>query len=198
MSNSAHITVLRHGDTPLTGLFCGSSDPDLTEAGWAALARRAEGATWDRVVASPLRRCAKFAESLDLPLTIDARFRELDFGDWEGKSTEDVWNADQAALTAFWEDPTANPAPGGEPWATLCARASDAFEELACASQGERILLLTHAGVMRSLLVTQLGLPFASAWKVALPTASVLHMSAHHDADEKSFEVQLTGLLGDA
>jgi len=198
MTHSARISVLRHGDTPLTGRFCGSSDPDLTEAGWAALARRAEGETWDRVIASPLRRCAKFAESLNLPLTIDVRFRELDFGDWEGKSTEEVWNADQSALTAFWEDPTANPAPGGESWALLCARASEAFEEVARAARDERILLLTHAGVMRSLLVTQLGLPFSAAWKVTLPTASMLKMSAHHDLENETFEVQLTGLLGDA
>ncbi len=198
MTRTTHISVLRHGDTPLTGLFCGSSDPDLTDTGWAALADRVEGETWDRVIASPLRRCAKFAESLDLPLTIDARFRELDFGDWEGKSTEEVWTADQAALTAFWEDPTANPAPGGEPWAMLCARASDAFEDIARATDGERILLLTHAGVMRSLLVTQLGLPFSAAWKVTLPTASMLTMSTHHDLENEAFEVHLTGLVGDA
>jgi len=197
MTHSAHITVLRHGDTPLTGLFCGSSDPDLTEAGWAALTSRAEGKTWDQVIASPLRRCAKFAESLNLPLTIDARFRELDFGDWEGKSTEEVWTADPAALTAFWEDPTANPAPGGEPWAMLCARASEAFEEVARAARGENVLLLTHAGVMRSLLVTQLGLSFSSAWKITLPTASVLKMHARHDLEHETFEVQLTGLEGD-
>ncbi len=198
MSNPAHITILRHGETPLTGLFCGSSDPELTEAGWASLVDRTKEGGWDRVITSPLKRCHAFAESLELPLTVDARFREMDFGDWEGQSTEEVWNADRRALTAFWEDPTANPAPGGEPWAAMCARTSEAFEEIGRAAQGERLLLLTHAGVMRSLLVTQLGLPFASAWKVALPTAAILEMTAHHDPNHSTFDVQLTALKGDA
>ncbi len=196
MSDPAHITILRHGETPLTGLFCGSSDPDLTETGWQELVDRTQGQTWDRVVTSPLKRCHAFAKSLDLPLSMDARFREMDFGAWEGKSTEEVWKHDQNALTAFWDDPTANPAPDGEPWAVMCARTSEAFEDIALSAQGERLLLITHAGVMRSLLVTQLGLPFASAWKVALPTASVLEMTAYHDPDQETVEVQLTALKG--
>lgn len=197
MNDPAHITILRHGATPLTGLFCGSSDPELTDAGWASLVGRTQGAVWDLVITSPLKRCRVFAESLELPLSLDARFREMDFGDWEGKSTEEVWNADQKALTAFWDDPTANPAPGGEPWGVMCARTAEAFEETARAAQGQRLLLITHAGVMRSLLVTQLGLPFASAWKVSLPTAAVLEMTAYHDPNHATFDVQLTALKGD-
>lgn len=197
MSNPAHITILRHGETPLTGLFCGSSDPELTEAGWASLVSRTQVGDWDRVITSPLKRCHAFAETLKLPLTVDPRLREMDFGAWEGKSTEEIWTADQTALTAFWDDPTANPAPGGEPWAMMCARTAEAFEEIARTAQGERLLVLTHAGVMRSLLVTQLGLPFASAWKVSLPTAAVLEMTAHHDPEHETLHVQLTALRGD-
>jgi len=197
MNSPARITILRHGETPLTGLFCGSSDPELTDAGWESLVARTTDRSWDRVITSPLKRCHAFAQNLGLPLDVDARVREMDFGDWEGKSTEDVWNADQKALTAFWDDPTANPAPGGEPWAVMCARTAEAFEEIGREAQGQRLLLITHAGVMRSLLVTQLGLPFASAWKVSLPTASVLEMTAHHDPDNASLDVQLTALKGD-
>lgn len=197
MSSSAHITILRHGETPLTGLFCGSSDPDLTDAGWASLVERTKDGEWDQVITSPLKRCHAFAETLKPALTVDPRLREMDFGAWEGKSTEEIWTADQKALTAFWDDPTAHPAPGGEPWAVMCARTAEAFEEIARAAQGQRLLLLTHAGVMRSLLVTQLGLPFASAWKVSLPTAAVLEMTAYHDPEHETFHVQLTALKGD-
>lgn len=197
MSSPAHITILRHGETPLTGLFCGSSDPELTDAGWASLVERTKDGGWDQVITSPLKRCHAFAETLKFPLSVEPRLREMDFGAWEGKSTEEVWAADQKALTDFWDDPTANPAPGGEPWAVMCARTAEAFEEVACAAQGQRLLLLTHAGVMRSLLVTQIGLPFAAAWKVALPTAAVLEMTAHHDPEHETFHVQLTALKGD-
>jgi len=194
MKNTCTIDVLRHGDTPLTGLFCGSSDPELTEKGWADLSRQTSGKQWDRVVSSPLQRCRKFSETLSPTLQIEKRFQELDFGAWEGMSTQEVWDDDQTALTAFWEDPTASPPPGGEPWAILCKRASEAFEELARAAKGERVLLVTHAGVMRSLLVTQLGLSFSSAWKVSLPTAAMMQFVSTHDPELDACHMQLTRL----
>ncbi len=197
MTQPSHITILRHGDTPLTGLFCGSSDPELTEAGWTDLTNRTKDRNWDRIITSPLKRCRAFAESLSLPLTLDDRLREMHFGEWEAKSTKEVWNADSQALKAFWEDPTAHPAPGGEPWDLFCARTADAFEEIALTAKSERLLLVTHAGVMRSLLVTQLGLPFTSAWKVALPTASALELTIHHGEGGDTFDLQLTALRGE-
>jgi len=196
MTTFCLIDVLRHGDTPLTGRFCGRSDPELTEKGRRDLARRTEGKNWDRIVSSPARRCREFAQSLDLPLTIEERFWEMDFGAWEGMTTEDVWAMDAKRLTAFWEDPTRTPAPDGEPWAMLCARVSEAFEELARAAQGERVLLLTHAGVMRALLVTQLGISFSATWKIALPTACLMQLSGHYDPTEEQLNVQLNGLSG--
>lgn len=196
MTDPSLIDVLRHGDTPLTGRFCGRSDPVLTEKGQRDLARQVEGKTWDRVVCSPARRCREFAENLNLPLTVEERFWEMDFGAWEGMSTEEVWAMDEKHLTAFWADPTETPAPDGEPWAMLCARVSEAFEELARATQGERVLLLTHAGVMRGLLVTQLGISFSATWKIALPTASLMQLSGHYDTTEEQLNVQLNALSG--
>ncbi len=188
------IDILRHGDTPLTGRFCGRSDPALTEKGWQDLVRQTKNRHWDAVVSSPAQRCRAFAESLCLPLTIDQRLQEMDFGAWEGMSAEEIWEQDQTRLSAFWEDPSATPAPGGEPWATLCSRAAEAFEEIVLARQGKKILLLTHAGVMRSLLVTQLGLSFTASWKVALPTAAMMQLAATIDVEEKAFHVSLTAL----
>jgi len=194
MKNTCTIDVLRHGDTPLTGRFCGLSDPALTEKGWADLSRQTSGKQWDRIISSPLQRCRKFAETLSPPAQIDDRFQELDFGVWEGMSTQEVWEQDQKALTAFWEDPTASPPPNGEPWAILCSRTSEAFEALARAAKGERVLLVTHAGVMRSLLVTQLGLSFSSAWKISLPTASMMQLVSTHDPELDECHIQLTKL----
>jgi alpha-ribazole phosphatase len=194
MSTSARIDILRHGDTPLTGRFCGRSDPILTDKGWQDLQRQVEGTTWDRIISSPAKRCHIFAESLPSPTTLDERFWEMDFGSWESMSTQEVWDQDQETLKAFWADPTATPAPGGEPWAAVCSRVAGAFEEIALAAQGKRVLLVTHAGVMRSLLVTQLGLSFASAWKVALPTASILRMTVTHDVEHEALHVELNGL----
>lgn len=194
MSAPCYIDILRHGDTPLTGRFCGRSDPSLTDKGRRDLVQQTAHKKWNRVVSSPAQRCSAFAESLPLPVAIDERFQELDFGAWEGMSTEEVWATDQALLKAFWADPTASPPPNGEPWDMLCKRASLAFEELVLSAPGEHVLLITHAGVMRSLLVSQLGLSFEAAWKVALPTASMMQFMVAHDRENGTFHAQLTAL----
>lgn len=84
------IDLLRHGETAGGSRYRGSIDDALTPLGWAAMrAALGEECGWNRIVSSPLRRCADFARDLarrhGLPLDIDARLREIHFGDWEGE-----------------------------------------------------------------------------------------------------------------
>src|SRR3546814_10086214 len=71
----------------------------------------------ERLVASDLARCRAAGEAIGaavgLSLNVDRRWRELDFGDWDGKAASDV---DREALGRFWGDPDAFPPPGGESW----------------------------------------------------------------------------------
>ncbi len=72
---------------------------------------------------SPSRRCREVAERiadvLAVPLNIDPRLMELDFGDWEGKPWNDIPRAD---LDRWAADPAEFRAPGGESGADLIAR----------------------------------------------------------------------------
>ena len=158
------LDLLRHGETELGGGLRGSLDDALTEQGWAQMrAAVVEGGPWDRVVSSPLQRCARFAaelaQRLALPLELEADLQELHFGAWEGQSAAALMETDAQALGLFWADPYAFTPPQGEPVAAFAERVLAAVQRLHRAYAGQRVLLVSHGGVMRLLLAQARGLP---------------------------------------
>ncbi|MGB4075048.1 alpha-ribazole phosphatase family protein [Pseudomonas sp.] len=159
-----HLELLRHGETELGGGLRGSLDDALTATGWAQLrAAVADGSRWDRVVSSPLQRCARFAEELaaqhDLPLSLEPDLQELHFGAWEGCNTAELMQTSAEDLGRFWSDPYGFTPPEGEPLLAFEARVLGAVQRLQALHAGERLLLVTHGGVIRLLLARARGLP---------------------------------------
>lgn len=159
-----HLDLLRHGETELGGGLRGSLDDALTARGWEQMraAVLAKG-PWDRLVSSPLQRCARFADELGirlgLPVTLDKDLQELHFGAWEGQSAAALMETDAHALGLFWADPYGFTPPEGEPVTQFSARVLAAVERLHRSYAGERLLLISHGGVMRLLLAQARGLP---------------------------------------
>ncbi|ROL79314.1 histidine phosphatase family protein [Pseudomonas chlororaphis] len=158
------LDLLRHGETELGGGLRGSLDDALTDAGWQQMRAAVAGlGPWDRLVSSPLQRCARFAEELGarlaLPVTLDPDLQELHFGAWEGQSAAALMATNAEALGRFWADPYAFTPPQGEPVLAFSARVLGAVERLHQRYAGERVLLVSHGGVMRLLLARARGLP---------------------------------------
>lgn len=161
--------LLRHGAPETPGLLMGRTDGAPTEAGIAACAAQAKGLGIEHLIASDLRRSqaagAAIGDILNLPLTIDPRWRELDFGDWDGKASSSIA---RSALGAFWADPDANPPPGGERWSALVGRISAAITDLAPVPT----LIVTHGGAMRAALHSLCGFDQRQLWAFGLPYAA--------------------------
>ncbi|MCP1500542.1 alpha-ribazole phosphatase [Pseudomonas migulae] len=158
------LDLLRHGETELGGGLRGSLDDALTETGWAQMrAAVVEQGPWDRLVSSPLQRCARFAEELGvklgLPVQLDKDLQELHFGAWEGQSAAALMETDAEALGLFWADPYSFTPPQGERVEDFSTRVVAAVARLHAAYAGERVLLISHGGVMRLLLAQARGLP---------------------------------------
>ncbi|MBO0495644.1 alpha-ribazole phosphatase family protein [Pseudomonas sp. Marseille-Q1929] len=159
-----HLDLLRHGETELGGGLRGSLDDALTAKGWAQMraAVVAQG-PWDRVVSSPLQRCARFAEELgaqlEVTVSLEKDLQELHFGAWEGQSAAALMKTDAEALGLFWADPYSFTPPQGEPVSDFSDRVLGAVARLHQAYAGERVLLVSHGGVMRLLLARARGLP---------------------------------------
>jgi alpha-ribazole phosphatase len=104
-----------------------------------------------------------------VPLSIDSRWRELDFGAWDGLAPRDI---DSAALAGFWDDPEVHAPPGGECWSALLHRVGFAIGDLAA----RPTLIVTHAGAMRAALAVFCGFDVRQTWAVDLPYNSLLSL----------------------
>jgi len=166
--------LLRHGAPETPGLLMGRTDGAPTPAGIGACIARAAGLGIERIVASDLHRSRAAGEAigaaLSLPLIIDPRWRELDFGDWDGLASSDV---DPGALGRFWDDPDANPPPGGERWSALVARVAAAIADLLPVPT----LVVTHGGTMRAALHRLCGFEQHQLWAFDLPYAARLSLT---------------------
>lgn len=175
------LDMLRHGETTRGGGFRGSLDDELTEQGWQQMWQAvAEVRGWQRIVCSPLQRCAHFARALAqrlaLPLEPIEGWRELDFGEWEGRLASELMETQAEALGRFWDDPYGFTPPGGEPVADFEQRVLAALESLQRRAADEQVLMVGHAGVMRLLQARALGLPRAQLLQVSVAHGQLLRL----------------------
>jgi len=143
--------------------FLGRTDAPLGADGRAqagALAARVRALAPDLCVASPLRRAVETAAlaAPGLEPQIDPDLREIDFGEWEGRTFPEIRASHPAKVDrwAAWEADFAFP--GGESLADFLTRVRRAAERLAAEPHGT-VLAVTHGGVIRALVCRLLGLP---------------------------------------
>ncbi len=127
----------------------------------------------DRIISSDLLRCRLLAEELaeesGLEVELDSRWRELNFGNWENRSWNEIRNRDPRTFES-WVINFVYEAPyGGESFLVLQRRVSQRMEEYR--NMG-RVLVVTHAGPIRAALCLSLGLPLARAFELAVPFES--------------------------
>ncbi|WP_338582290.1 alpha-ribazole phosphatase family protein [Pseudomonas sp. MAG733B] len=181
------LDLLRHGETELGGGLRGSLDDALTDKGWQQMREAViEQGPWDRLVSSPLQRCARFAEELGarlaVPVQLEKDLQELHFGAWEGQSAAELMKTDAEALGLFWADPYSFTPPEGEPVTDFSLRVLSAVARLRAAYAGERVLLISHGGVMRLLLAQARGLPREQLLNVEVGHGALFSLAVESDA----------------
>ncbi|MDD3814672.1 MAG: histidine phosphatase family protein [Desulfocapsaceae bacterium] len=156
------LILLRHGRTGLSGRYVGSSDVPLSEEGRKQildLRSNLDALEIDGLLASPMLRCTQSADllGLGLPMQLDPDLREIDFGRWEGKTFAEI-EAQDPELVQHWASGTDDFCfPGGEGMVGFTSRV-DAVKNRLLVSDAGTLLLVTHGGVIRSLICGLLGL----------------------------------------
>ncbi len=182
---NTRIDLLRHGETRAGSVYLGRTDAPLSERGYRQMADTLTDAPrYDAVLSSPLARCAAFAQDYaqrhGLPLHCDARFQEMDFGAWDGRSAAEIAEADATALEKFWRDPVAFTPPQAEPLLSFQARVLTAWRELPVRHPGHHLLLVTHGGVMRIILCHLQQRPLSELLSLSVPHAALRRVCVDH------------------
>ena len=143
--------VTRHGQTAWNreNIVCGITDLPLDETGVEQArqtAQRLKDTPIDRVIVSPLLRARQTAELIcqgrNLPVTIDARVREQNYGVYEGASRFDEgFLSNKKSFAVRY--------PGGESQMSTAARVYAFLEETARSCPGESVLVGCHGGICR-------------------------------------------------
>ncbi|MGO9622813.1 MAG: histidine phosphatase family protein [Desulfobaccales bacterium] len=158
---------LRHGETQSsqTGGYCGVSDVALTPEGrqmaqdFAAAYR---DLAWEAVFCSPLKRAVATAQPLCKAVGLNPHLREglkeIAYGQWEGKSAEEVNREFHDEYIRWLADPGWNAPSGGERGVDVARRSSTVLDEIERRQPSGNVLIVSHKATGRIMLCSLLGI----------------------------------------
>lgn len=145
----------------------------------ARLADRFEGTDVAAVYASPIERAREtaepIAEKLGLDVSTDEGLVEIDFGDWTGRSFDELraeplwrdWNRSRAR----------GQAPGGETMAAVSDRVARSAETWRQRHEGRAVVAVSHADVIKAAVCRILGLSLDRLDRFDIDPGSVTTMA---------------------
>ncbi|MBQ1034426.1 histidine phosphatase family protein [Micromonospora sp. C97] len=176
------LRLVAHGHTAaLRRARFGGADDGLDEGGLrAALAqvgpeRRGHLGVTDTCLSSPAAAARQTADALGLLPTIEAALADCDYGDWSGRSLEEIAGTRQRALRDWLSAPDSAPH-GGESVTAVRDRVGrwlDGQRDV-----GRRIVAVTHPLVIRVAVVHALGLPTAAYRQVDVEPLAIVRLTS--------------------
>jgi len=172
------IILIRHGLTlwNLEGRIQGISNTELAPEGLRQAKLLAEKFPCDKVDAiysSDLSRAkitAQFlADKINLPVQTTTAFREVDFGEWDGKSFSDLEKFDADRLKIFHTQPDKLKLDGAETFQQAQSRAMNRLKQVIDAHEngGENhVVIAAHGSINRLMLCAILEIPIKNIWRL--------------------------------
>jgi alpha-ribazole phosphatase len=167
--------LLRHPEPEASarGRCYGSLDVALSPDGIRqarSVAGRLAQEIFTAIYTSPRQRCTQAAQILaagrTCPVETMAALRELDFGEFEGRTYNEIAATYPDLYQQWMERPTETQFPGGESLLDMRTRVIAATRELRSRHTGQSIALVTHGGVIRIILADSLGVDTANIFRI--------------------------------
>ena len=140
-------------------------DVDLTDSGYAmaqAFADEYKALTWEAVYCSPMKRtqatATPIAKATGMELIIRDGLKEADYGQWEGKSKDEVRREFEADNYHWMTEPAWNPPTGGETAVEVRNRAMAVIAEIEEKYTAGNVLIVSHRTTLRIVLCSLLGI----------------------------------------
>jgi len=172
--------LFRHGEVEGMGAREVRGQRDVALSGHGReqhrqLAQWFGGEAVTRVISSPLVRCRELGEALSaaagLKLELEPALTEQHMGAWQGRTWDEISRTEGRAINDYWDDYWHAAPPGGESMADMAERVLEWWQKHEPELRGGRIALVTHAGVIRALLASFMGLAGGEALRFAPPPA---------------------------
>ncbi|HEX3795145.1 MAG TPA: histidine phosphatase family protein [Acidimicrobiales bacterium] len=179
---STVVLLVRHGATPTTGKLLPGRAPGLHLADKGrdqanAVAERI-GAMQKRptaLYASPLERtretAAPIARALGLRVRTARGLIEADVGEWTEKPLTKLYKTKEWPTVQRW--PSGFRFPGGESFAEMSTRSTDAVLDLVAAHPGETIVAVSHADPIKAIVAVAAGVPLDLMQRIVISPCSV-------------------------
>ncbi len=184
------IILIRHGQTAWNKVerIRGQVDIPLDETGWAQAGVTAERVVeeWKPVAvySSPLQRAVQTAQAIARRLGQEVRpvpgFNDMNFGQWQGLSPEEVERNWLEMAHAWLEVPHTVTFPGGENLQQVRERSMAALHQVIGQHKAEDIVIVTHTVVNRVLLLAALGLDNSNYWRIRQDNCAVNVIEWHN------------------
>lgn len=182
------IYLIRHTEVKGSKTICyGQSNPPLADTFLeeAAAIKAKLPSDFDAIYLSPLLRCKLLAEELDYQnIKLEEALMEVNFGTWEGKLWDEI---PQAELDSWMADFVNIAPPQGESLANMHIRINDFMENLRTQPH-KKVLIITHAGVIRNIFSYILNIPLVNIFKLSVAYGEVFRIKlAKQAAVDKVF-----------
>jgi len=185
--NPNRLLLIRHGEVTMVGRPYGQLDVPLSEEGREqsrTLVERLRPYRIDAVYSSDLARARWAAELIaaDRGLRVEVRreLRERRFGDWQGKTWDEIKAAWPDLFERYRNDFLSVAAPGGgETYLQVRDRVMPLVGEMVGDGEGRQVAAVAHAGLMRVILAEALGMPLANLFRIWLDPASLSIVEYH-------------------
>ena len=178
-----NIYIVRHGATSWNekDIVQGNIDIELSEKGKSEVEKTAEylkNLKFNKIFTSELRRTFNTAEIIGKGRNADIvkikELNELDCGDWEGLTMEQIRNERAEEYAKLKADPEYK-IPGGESFMDVVRRFKIGWQKVLKLSEGKDFLFITHIVITRAFLYSNLGVPYESVRSFVINNASFTH-----------------------
>lgn len=166
------LLLIRHAETDLAGTFCGHSDPHLNAQGWVQVGRLIadlKDYSVEHVYTSDLQRTQQtawaIASHFEAKCHVRAGLREIHFGRWEGLPWSEIVLRDPEEANRWMKEYPHGNFPEGEDVRYFDARVWQEIEFLIGESDAGPVTVVTHGGVIRSVLTQIAQVSPEEAWR---------------------------------
>jgi alpha-ribazole phosphatase len=191
------ILFIRHAETDMAGTFCGHSDPDLNARGHeqtAELIDRLRSEDIGTIYTSDLRRAQTTAKAIASAFGVQCRarraLREISFGEWEGLTWKEIEERDEAYARQWMAAHPLLPTPKGEAFHNFEQRVLEEVAFLSTKAPERSIAVVTHAGVLRTVLCSLHQCSEEDAWRQTKPYCAIVRHVVAASSQSQVLEVR--------